>query len=176
MKGDFVIKFLEGLKDTIVDIGTAWSRIPYKGVRYSSFNIYGYESRKKYLGFKNLENRNIIKKINNDYFVFTKKGQMWLQSSFARYFKNKTGKWDKKWRVVIFDIPQELHKERVKLRQRLKSLGFSSLQKSVLVFPYPCEEEVGEVCNKLGVSDYVDILVAESPGSKEKELVKIFGL
>ena len=123
-----------------------------------------------------MEHRNIIKKVSNDYFIFTKKGQTWLQSSFAKYFKNKTGKWDKKWRVVIFDIPQELHKERVKLRQRLKSLGFSSLQKSVLVFPYPCEEEVGDVCNKLGVGDYVDIIVAESPGSKEKELIKIFNL
>ncbi len=177
MRGDFVIKFLEGLKDTVVDIGTAWSHISYKGVRYSDFNIYGYNDRKKYVGFKNLEHRGFIKNRNGDYFIFTKKGQDWLRRSFVRYFRMKDGgKWDKKWRVVIFDIPQELHRERIKFRQQLKSLGFSSLQKSVLVFPYPCEEEVGDACNKLGVSDYVDILIAESPGSKEKELVKIFGL
>ena len=40
MKGDFVIKFLEGLKDTVVDIRTAWSQIPYKGIKYSSSTIY----------------------------------------------------------------------------------------------------------------------------------------
>lgn len=177
MKGDFVIKFLEGLGETVVDIGTTWSRIPYKGVRYSDFNIYGYNSRKKYVGFKNLERRGFIKNKGDDYFIFTKRGQDWLQRSFIKHTKIKTGgKWDKKWRVIIFDIPQELHKERVKLRKKLQSLGFAALQKSVLVFPYPCEEEVGDICQKLGVGDYIDVLVAESIGSKEGEFLKIFNL
>ena len=89
MKGDFVIKFLEELRDTVVDIGTAWSRIPYKGFRYSNFNMYGYESRKKYIGFKNLERRGFIKNKGVDYFMFTKNGQDWLRRSVIKYFKAK---------------------------------------------------------------------------------------
>ena len=177
MRGDFVIKFLEGLRTTIVDIGTAWSEISYKGVRYSSFKIDGYNSRKKYVGFKNLERRGLIKFKDNDRFIFTRKGVHWRQSSLLRYFREKNrNKWDKKWRIVIFDIPQELHKERVVFRNRLKSIGFIALQKSVFAFPYPCNEEMGDIGNKLGIGDYIDILVAESIGSKEEGLLKIWDL
>ena len=177
MRGDFVINFLETLKDIAIDIGVGWSRISYKGVRYSDFNIYGYENRKKYVGFKNLARRGFIRNIDDDCFVFTKSGQKWLSNSFIRYFRTKSGgKWDKKWRVVIFDIPQELHKERVKFRKKLKYLGFIMLQKSVFIFPYPCSEEVGDICKDLGVGDYIDILIAESPGFRETELLKTFKL
>lgn len=176
MKGDFIIKFLEVIKDIALELGTGWARIPYKGVRYSNFDIYGNDLRKKYTGFKNLEKRGLIK-MNNDRFSFTKSGQKWLSLSLKRYFiKQSNGKWDKKWRIVIFDIPEELHSARVRFRRKLKSLGFVMLQKSVFVFPYPCHEEIGDICNKLEVSDCVDIIVAESAGFKEKELLKIFNL
>jgi len=177
MKGDFVVKFLTELANVVRDIGVGWSRIPYKGCRYSDFNIYGYETRKKYVGFKNLERRGIIKTKSDDYFVFTNKGKRWLDTSLQRYFKNKTGgKWDKKWRLTIFDIPEEMHKERVKFRKKIKSLGFEMIQKSVFIFPYPCEEEVADIAGKLKISDYVDVIVAQSAGFKEKELLKVFGL
>ena len=177
MKGDFIIKFLEGIRITALDIGKAWGQIPYKGVRYSNFNISGYNPRKKYIGFKNLERRGLIKVKINDYFVFTKRGQNWLQHSFIRYFYMKNGGvWDRKWRIIIFDIPQELHRERIKFRRKLKSMGFFMLQKSVFVFPYPCNEEITDLSNILGVTDYVDIIIAESPGLKEQELLKIFNL
>ena len=72
--------------------------------------------------------------------------------------------------------PQELHKERVKFRLRLKSLGFVALQKSVFVFPYSCDEEIGDIARNLGVDSYVDIIMAESVGSREDEFLKIFNL
>ncbi len=171
MKGDFIVIFLEILKD----MGREWSQIPYKGFRYSDFNRYGYNTKKRYFGFKNLEQRGLIKNKDKNKFIFTKNGYEWLKKSHLRYFKNK-GKWDKKWRVVIFDVPQELHLKRVKFRNKLKSLGFVMLQKSVFTFPYPCHEEIGDICKSLNISDYVDIIIAESVGFKEKELIKIFDL
>ena len=177
MKGDFVIKFLEELKNTAVGIGTAWSRVSYKGVRYSDFNIYGDSNRKKYMGFKNLERRGLIKDRGNGYFDVTKNGRNWLQGSFIKYFKIKSGNnWDKKWRIVIFDIPKELHRERIKFRRKLESMGFIMLQKSVFVFPYSCDEEIGDISRALGVADYVDIIVAYSPGFKKDDLLKTFDL
>lgn len=50
--------------------------------------------------------------------------------------------WDKKWRIIIFDI-QDKHKiKRESLRGKLKELGFYKLQKSVWVCPYEFEKEV----------------------------------
>ena len=50
--------------------------------------------------------------------------------------------WDKKWRILIFDI-QDKHKiKREALRGKLKELGFYKLQKSVWVCPYDFEKEI----------------------------------
>jgi DNA-binding transcriptional regulator PaaX len=49
-------------------------------------------------------------------------------------------KWDKKWRVVIFDITEQKRSIRDKLRAMLATIGFAKLQDSVWVYPYDCEE------------------------------------
>lgn len=54
----------------------------------------------------------------------------------------KPKKWDKKWRVVIFDVPERYKKTRDALRVRLRQLGLHQLQESVYVSPYPCFNEV----------------------------------
>lgn len=47
--------------------------------------------------------------------------------------------WDKKWRVLIFDIKEKRKAMRDRVRLTLLSLGFRRLQDSVWVFPYDCE-------------------------------------
>lgn len=51
-------------------------------------------------------------------------------------------KWDGIWRLIIFDIPETLKIRREAFRGKLKELGFFLLQKSIWVYPYPCEREV----------------------------------
>lgn len=51
-------------------------------------------------------------------------------------------KWDRRWRVVIFDIPNKYNRVRDIFRMRLKQLGLFPLQESVYVSPCPCFEEV----------------------------------
>ena len=48
--------------------------------------------------------------------------------------------WDHKWRIVIYDIPQELHALRGELRDILKRAGFRMVQRSVWIFPHECRE------------------------------------
>lgn len=52
----------------------------------------------------------------------------------------KPKKWDKKWRVIIFDIKEKRRLIRDELRKELVNLGFLKLQDSVWVYPYECEE------------------------------------
>lgn len=74
----------------------------------------------------------------------------------------KPPRWDTKWRMVIFDIPEESHKyAREILRGKLKEWEFYQLQKSVWVCPWPCENEIRVVAEVYGVSPYVNIVVAE---------------
>lgn len=54
----------------------------------------------------------------------------------------KTKKWDQKWRILIFDIPDKHKIKREALRGKLKELGLFQLQKSVWVCPYHFDKEI----------------------------------
>lgn len=71
-------------------------------------------------------------------------------------------KWDKKWRVVIFDIPENFSKVRSEFSRKLKEMGFELLQKSVWVCPYPCEDEIDFIKEIYHIKPFVRIIVAES--------------
>ena len=180
MKGDFVVKFLWIIREVSIAAGEFVDHMPaykrHRSYRYDSFRFPGYGNRKALVGFRNLQKRGLIKDSGDDSFIFTGRGREWCSNSVRRYFKMVYPKWDKKWRVVIFDIPEELRSARKRLRGRLKHFGFFQLQKSVFVFPYPCEKELADICKSLKISNYVDILVAESPGFQEDEIKKFFDL
>ncbi len=74
---------------------------------------------------------------------------------------NKQNKWDKKWRIVIFDIPIKFNKAREALRNKLKDLNFYQLQKSVWIYPYPCEDEILFLANIFQVEPFVEIFTAD---------------
>lgn len=52
----------------------------------------------------------------------------------------KPKKWDRKWRMLVFDIPEKRRKTRTQIRTTLLNLGFYRLQDSVWVYPYDCED------------------------------------
>ena len=54
----------------------------------------------------------------------------------------KKNKWDGKWRLVTFDIPEKKKKVREAFRYHLVRLGFKELHKSVFVIPYVCHGEI----------------------------------
>ena len=51
-------------------------------------------------------------------------------------------RWDGRWRMVVFDIPEKRRSIRVRLRATMQSMGFMLLQNSVWIFPYDCEEVI----------------------------------
>lgn len=84
-------------------------------------------------------------------------------------------KWDGKWRMVTFDIPERQRKMRDVLRFRLRQLGFKEFQKSVFVCPYPCENEMEFLIEFYNIRSHVRQIVAESLDNAKHFRVK-FGL
>ncbi|MBI4159666.1 hypothetical protein HY504_00705 [Candidatus Wolfebacteria bacterium] len=66
--------------------------------------------------------------------------------------------WDKKWRLIMFDIPHNKKASRDALRAKLRQLDFYPLQKSVFVTPYPCEDEIDFIGSVFGVRSHILIL------------------
>jgi DNA-binding PadR family transcriptional regulator len=54
--------------------------------------------------------------------------------------KRKHKKWDKRWRMVIYDIKEKRRGTRILLQRTLRTFGFYQLQNSVWVYPYDCED------------------------------------
>lgn len=69
--------------------------------------------------------------------------------------------WDKRWRLVIFDIPEKHKRMREIFRDHLKIMGFYMLQKSVWVHPYPCFNEIEFLRQIYNVGINVTYIVAE---------------
>jgi len=79
----------------------------------------------------------------NGFLRLTVKGRKKLQQLERRDYKLvKPKRWDKKWRVLIFDIPERRRILRTQIRRTILSVGFMKLQKSVWVYPYDCEDFV----------------------------------
>lgn len=74
---------------------------------------------------------------------------------------NKPKRWDKKWRVVLFDIPESYRSARDALRTHLKQIGFFELQKSVFVYPYPCDDVINFLIEFYNIRKNVRQILAE---------------
>lgn len=87
----------------------------------------------------------------------------------------KPAKWDKNWRIVMFDIPENLKKVREAFRYHLKNLEFYEYQKSVFIHPFPCVEEISYIVEFYGIRKYVRNIISCSLDN-EYELKEHFGL
>lgn len=69
--------------------------------------------------------------------------------------------WDRKWRLVLFDIPKDKRKRRDAFRLRLKEMNLALYQNSVWIYPYPLEKTVNKVAEFYKLSGCVSFIVAE---------------
>ena len=84
-------------------------------------------------------------------------------------------KWDGKWRIVAFDIPERLQHLRRNVRRVLKRAGFIKLQHSVWVFPHECEEIVALIKQDNRLALHVLYGVLEKIGG-DARLRRVFSL
>lgn len=70
-------------------------------------------------------------------------------------------KWDKKWRLVMFDVLELERGKRDLLRKWLVRLGLKQIQKSVWIYPYPLEKEIKFLREVLKVPHGVKLITAE---------------
>lgn len=103
--------------------------------------------------------------------VLTEEGsrQARIQSLFGRsiHFKNPK-KWDKKWRIVLFDVPEKERQFRDVLREHLRELKFYKLQHSVFISPFPCEKQLLELVSLYKAGPCVRIVTADFVDNEEK--------
>jgi DNA-binding transcriptional regulator PaaX len=113
---------------------------------------------------------------NSKKYQLTSKGESLLRRwRFSDFKLFKPKKWDRKWRVIIFDIPEKKKKIREQMRHLFSQAGLRRLQDSVWIYPYDCEDVITLLKTDFGVGrDLLYLIVDEL--ENDKHLRKDFDL
>lgn len=102
-----------------------------------------------------------VEKGGKRYARITEKGERMLQLETEKTAMAKRRKWDRRWRVVIFDIPERRRSTRVRIRRFMEEYGFVRLQDSVWIYPYDCEDLIALAKANLRIGADVLYMIVE---------------
>ncbi len=112
--------------------------------------------------FKDLQEKGLIsfaEEGNKTKLVLTKEGKKQvLEFELEQMEIDIPLRWDGRWRVVIFDIPEKKKYARDIFRQKLVDLGFEMIQNSVWRHKYPCHKEIEFLTHLYDIYPYVDLI------------------
>lgn len=115
-------------------------------------------------------------KYNGKFYELTSLGKERLHRwELSNFNFNRPRKWDRKWRVVIFDIPEKKRKVRDQIRTLFKSAEFYLLQESVWVYPYDCEDVIALLKTDFGIGKNLLYLIVDEI-ENDKHLREFFHL
>jgi len=159
---EILLKFCDGLTKIEEIFGYPWQRKEASEYFRERKIDKDYYYRKMW----ELEKRGYIKRYKEEktnLIELTQIGKEKALKYFFQEFRVTTPEsWDKKWRLVIFDVPKDKKNLRDIIRQRLKKIGFYQLQKSVFIFPYDCLEQIKALKYIYSIGSYLQYLVVES--------------
>jgi DNA-binding transcriptional regulator PaaX len=124
----------------------------------------------------NLRKRGLVEVVTKDgqkFLKLTERGELEVLLAKARIpFKIK---WDGKWRVIIFDIPEDAKLQRNQFRDLLKKNNFKKLQASVYISPFPFNREAVSYLQQTGLIKFIRMLKVEELDN-DRDLRKKFNL
>lgn len=83
--------------------------------------------------------------------------------------------WDKRWRIITFDIPVKMSRQRQKFTSLLQANDFYMLQRSIWIHPFPCAPQVEQLASHFNVLRYCSFIeAARLDESSTKRLVRHF--
>ncbi len=130
-------------------------------------------------GFKNLKREKFItQKEQYDGSIIvslSEKGKLRALNLKFKLLSHKKEPWDKKWRMIIFDIPNTHRKARDAIRYRLKGAGFREIQESMFVYPYDCERVLRDFIELFKLEKYVRFALLDYIDGQEN-LMRLFKL
>lgn len=124
---------------------------------------------------KRLEKQKMIsikEKDNEVAIEITEKGKRRLLEYDFENIELKAKKRDGKWRLILFDIPEDKKVNRNAFREKLLQIGCIRLQDSVFASAFPCKDEIDFLCNYLEISDYVTLVVLDKIERGEQLIFK----
>ena len=108
-------------------------------------------------------------------YVLSEDGEKFANRLRLKLELSKSRKWDGRWRILIFDIPEKMRGKRDFLRKELRDFGFYPLQKSVWAYPYALPSDFFDLWDDINFGKQL-ILVDSARVKNDDELRSFFGL
>jgi len=129
--------------------------------------------------WRRLKTGEIERIIKNDqpYLRLTSVGKEKIKRDFP-LLVIKQKRWDKKWRLVLYDIAEISRYKRDILRMKLRELKFGMFQRSVWMTPFDFARDFKEFIEAKKLEDYVYILEAPAllVGNPQRLAIKVWAL
>lgn len=155
-------------------LGNAWSNLDK---HHGELNKKTGCTKKYYqTALSRLQNQGLIqvaKRQGKSFIHLTEKGV--IKALVQKAAVVKPLKWDGKFRVISFDIPEDAKHKRHELRKLLKQKGFYKLQASVFIHCYPLNREAVEYLKLKGLDAFIRIMRVDKIDD-DHDLRKYFGL
>jgi len=152
-------------------------------------DYYGFGPYKKFFGVGKYKRRNIKKQtLNVNLYRLQQQGLIVKDPKQKIFALTQDGKklllevnnrllifqkpWDKKLRLVFFDIPETMKAWRKWLRAELASFRFVKIQESVYAGKYPLPQSFYEEINQQGIDRYIFVITAGEI-DKQYEILKM---
>lgn len=173
---------LKGITNTIIEIlaeaafqvNIAFSRKSF--YEKSILMEFGCKSWQINRGLKIMEKGRYLTNKNGRFYL-TKRGKQKINLyKLEKIDLTSRGNWDRKWRLIIFDIPEKIRVVRNILRNKLREWNCYKIQHSVFVYPYSCEKEIAEAVKILNADSWVYVFVANTLGAIEEKVKKHYRL
>lgn len=145
---------------------------------YRYEQLRNYKSKTIYDNLYSLKKQGYLKSISKNgklFFEITRKGEMEILFLKSHSHDTKSLKWDGKWRLAFFDIPEEAREKRDKLRKLLKDNGFKKLQASVFISPNALHRDAITYLKSSGLIQFLRFARIDEIDD-DKELKKQFKL
>ena len=116
--------------------------------------------------------RGLVVKAGAGSYRITREGQAAIEK-MRELIRRRRPAWDGKWRLVVFDIPEQIKKYRDALRYALTGADYRRLQDSVWIGKQPLAGEVVELIEECQIGKHVFIFLSDAV-DREEEIVRLF--
>lgn len=141
-----------------------------KEVPFYRLERWGRPARGALAKLKSLGYINKVTISNEPYYVITPKGESYLDDTLA-VLKTKEN-WNKKWYLIMFEIPEANRALRDKLRRELTNMGLGLLQSSVWISPIDIQEKVDQINLKLALDQKIKYLEVNANSAIDKQIIE----
>jgi len=112
---------------------------------------------------------------NQNQYKLTEKGlaELYLEFPFFRFLKEK---WDGRWRVISYEIPEKKREIRDRLRREMQGWGLGPWHRSFWLTPHPVFEVLKSLTSQKEEEKYIQAFEADHKfGDREFLIEKVWG-